>query len=94
MKLKRIERIRLHRSYDSFLNAHIISPVNLLYYKPHNLWIPTPQSHIFKNQRLWRVPCTSVRKFRRLLRQWSIYLPPGTGFVLYLKDRVVKGVTT
>lgn len=40
------------------------------------------------------VPCTSVRKFRRLLKRWSAHLPPGTKFTFFLTNQVIVGTTT
>lgn len=57
-------------------------------------WIPAPTPAAFYNG-IYDVPqCTSVQKFRRLLRQWSEYLPPGTVFLLVGKSCVLRGCTT
>lgn len=39
------------------------------------------------------VHCSSSRKFRRLLRKWSVYLPAGTVFFLYTGNGKIIGKT-
>lgn len=93
MKLKYLDgRIpRLTRRYPPY---PLVAPadLNTLEFSPHHkIWIPhrDPQHLAYRF-----VECYSIRQFRRFLKRWSIYLPPGTEFVLYRGGNEVIGKTT
>lgn len=68
------------------------------YIEKYKVWFPTKLYTL--NHGGWRLKtqialdCSSKRKFRRMLKRASFYLPPGEKFVLYLSDQIIEGTTT